>query len=550
MNPVMMVGTRRSRIGLGTARVMRAAATLSLLAPLLLVANSAQAALREYRIHFAPSPSQAAAGYSLHIGQDSGNYTVEVDLGKPPDSGGTVVYAVDLEDTIDLFVALSAYDASGAASPLSNEIRVSAVQAPTSSGSGSDSGSGSGSGSGSDSGSGSGGTSSGGDTGSGDMGSGGSGSTSGGSSSGSGSTGGGDLGSGTVSFVTAESRLGLEAGKDGEIETVLGDGSVSMLTLDSLAAARDVRPVRCDLDGDGDHDLVIGFGKKSGARLAVIHMERGSVVALGTLEAGTPEYREGKKSHTRPACGDVDGDGLAEIVVGFGTSMGGRVQVFDDEETGFAPLTSAGTDVEGFLQVPVPEGAKVTTLPAIGDIDGDGRGELVVGFGSKHADGRVVFLDDARSDFEVHSANRTNEPWIIVRPSAEWKGGRKLTAPAVGDYDGDGVDEIAIGFGRGSRGVVAILDDVRSGLPMDDSQVLRIAAGRERYQKGNGETRVGFGDVDGDGAEELIVGFARKASYELQVFDDISDLARPSMGSSRFVSSDDKKARWFAAPGL
>jgi hypothetical protein len=56
--------------------------------------------------------------------------------------------------------------------------------------------------------------------------------------------------------------------------------------------------------------------------------------------------------------------------------------------------------------------------------------------------------------------------------------------------------------------------------------------------------------VDGDGAEELIVGFSRKAGYELQVFDDISDLARPSMKNSAFVSSDDKKARWFAAPGL
>jgi hypothetical protein len=117
------------------ARVTRAAATISLLAALLLVATSAHAALREYRIHFAPSPSPTAAGYSLHIGEDSGNYTVEFDLGNPPESGGTVVYAVDLEDTIDLFVALSAYDASGTASPRSNEIRVSAVEAPPASGS-------------------------------------------------------------------------------------------------------------------------------------------------------------------------------------------------------------------------------------------------------------------------------------------------------------------------------------------------------------------------------------------------------------------------------
>ncbi|MHA7837539.1 MAG: S8 family peptidase [bacterium] len=90
--------------------------------------SSAQAALREYRVQFEPSPSSEASGYTLHIGEQSRSYSVEFDLGAPPASGGTIVYAVDLEDTVDLFVALQTYDESGSVSPFSNEIQVSAVE--------------------------------------------------------------------------------------------------------------------------------------------------------------------------------------------------------------------------------------------------------------------------------------------------------------------------------------------------------------------------------------------------------------------------------------
>jgi hypothetical protein len=87
----------------------------------MLVASSAGAALREYRIEFVPSVSDSAVGYSMQVGTSSGNYAAEFDLGSPPASGATVVYAVDL------FVALRSYDGTGGSSDYSNEIRVAAV---------------------------------------------------------------------------------------------------------------------------------------------------------------------------------------------------------------------------------------------------------------------------------------------------------------------------------------------------------------------------------------------------------------------------------------
>lgn len=81
-------------------------------------------------MQFAPSEDGRVAGYTLHVGRSPGVYESEFDLGSPPDAGGQIVYALDLEDSVDTFVALRAYDDQGSLSVFSNEIRVAAVTQP------------------------------------------------------------------------------------------------------------------------------------------------------------------------------------------------------------------------------------------------------------------------------------------------------------------------------------------------------------------------------------------------------------------------------------
>ncbi|MEZ4279015.1 MAG: VCBS repeat-containing protein [Myxococcota bacterium] len=511
-----------------------------------LVAAPAGAALREYRMHFQPSPTAGVAGYTMHLGMNTGDYGAEFDLGLPPAAGGTVVYALDLEDSVELFVALRAYGAGGAVSAYSNEIRLEPI-VPDDGGIG---GGGGGDGTGGDDGS----------TGGGDGGAGGDdGSTGGddGGTGGDGSTGGDDGGTGgddgdtggndgTTGVLLPDVMLGLSTGRTAVISQLMPDGSTLPLTMDSLASKAPVQPSTCDLEGDGDRDLVVGFGKGSRGTIAILRMEAGAVVGVDSITAGTELYRS-KIGLTTTACGDLDGDGRAEIVVGFNGAMRGVVQIFDDVSTGFAPMASARSNAEGYMQVPVPHKFRGTTYPALGDIDGDDRAELVVGLSNVNG-GMVVVLEDSGANFAIHPVNRTGRPWVQIEPSATSSMSGGIAVPSLGDIDGDGVDEMAVGFGSNSRGRVAILDDAIRGYPARREDIFILKTGRIADQDLERGARPAFGDVDGDGVEELVVGFQGATDHGIQVFDDLMNVLRPIGKNEGFIESGDLSARVHPAP--
>jgi hypothetical protein len=506
--------TSRNRLPLASSVV----GALAGLAMAIVAPSTAAAALAEYRVQFEPSASPGAVGYTLHIGTTSGDYAQAFDLGNPPSSGGTVAYAVDLEDSVDIYVALQAYDDAGDASAFSNEMRVAAVIAPP-----------------------------------------------------------------PPPPPPAEDpppeeppvvdppeedppslppveqppvvdppveeppaeepppeptadpstddymNVALATIGDGQIMSLLGTHEMSLLTIDSLAAPGDLRPVRCDLDGDDDEDLVIGFGAGSGGQVAALYLEDGSVVSSRSISTGTAKYRANPAAATTPACGDLDGDGLAEIVVGFGPELPRVVQVFDDASTGFAMMEGRFFDGAGLLKVQGRRDQPVALYPAVGDIDGDGRDELVVGSGPDSRFGLAIF-DDARSGFKRHPAVEGRRGSIQpALASGTISSAGLASRPAVGDVDGDGYDEIVVAFGEGSAGQMVILDDARAGYSKNGSPNNRfIVAGRDPYRAVDGETHAAVGDLDGDGVDEIVVGFRRSSRNEVQIFDDLDQMVAPA----------------------
>jgi len=177
-------------------------------------------------------------------------------------------------------------------------------------------------------------------------------------------------------------------------------------------------PAMCDVNPNSSGLEVIAAEYGVGGNPKIFCFSRtGSVLWSYTIP-------EGGIVDASPACGDIDGDGVVEIVIGTAPPNGQPHYVYC-----FNGRTGA---VEWTHRVAWPPGAPSTcsnravhSSAALADIDNDGKIEVI--FGAN--DGRVRCL---------WGTNGTAK-WYT------WIGGCVYSSPAVGDVDADGALEIIVG---------------------------------------------------------------------------------------------------------
>ncbi|MBX0322320.1 hypothetical protein EGH21_04660 [Halomicroarcula sp. F13] len=196
---------------------------------------------------------------------------------------------------------------------------------------------------------------------------------------------------------------------------------------------------------------------------------------------------------TAVAWGDADDDGRDEVAVALRTDDGPRFWVLDDEDAEFEVLFS-GSDEWG-------DGAFATAL-AFGDYDDDGADELAVG---RRAGGNARFFvyDDADEDFDR-----------LLAAGRNWGRDADTTALAAGDFDDDGVDELAVGRSARTNARFFVVD-------VEDEDVL-LRGGRN-WGRGIATSALAAGDVDDDGVDELAVGRRAGGNARFFVHDDADE---------------------------
>ena len=132
-----------------------------------------------------------------------------------------------------------------------------------------------------------------------------------------------------------------------------------------------------DFDGDGRDEFVVTPDNGGGPRVSIFSLLPGGVTTRANFLTNDPDFRGG--GHI--AIGDVNADGTPDLAFAAGLSGGPRVTLIDGKKVlttdGFNPADRLVNDFFAF-----EAGLRNGVYLAIGDVDGDGFGDLIVGAGA------------------------------------------------------------------------------------------------------------------------------------------------------------------------
>jgi hypothetical protein len=251
--------------------------------------------------------------------------------------------------------------------------------------------------------------------------------------------------------------------QDGEADLVVGTGPgaptririIDGVTQTDLFSVQPFEPAFTggvfvsagDLTGDGVPDLIVTPDEGGGPRVQVYDGKTFAKVA-DFFGIDDPKFRGG----ARTAVGDINGDGVPDLIVAAGFGGGPRLAVYDGKSATSGRPVRLFNDFFVFEQT-LRNGVFVTA----GDLNGDGFADVIVG-GGPGGGPRVLALSgkDLTTSGSANPVQLAN--FFAGDPTS--RGGVRVAAK---DLDGDNRADLVTGAGAGG----AIAAYVGSAIPVD-----------------------------------------------------------------------------------
>ncbi|MCW2410813.1 MULTISPECIES: Ig-like domain-containing protein [unclassified Sphingobium] len=303
-----------------------------------------------------------------------------------------------------------------------------------------------------------------------------------------------------------------------------------------------------DINGDGYADLLVGAistGASAQGRVYVVYgRANNSSINLSALTVATNTLGfmiDGSSANDQlgwstTALGDVNGDGLADFLIGSPyidangtTDAGAAYVVFGRAGTSGTPialtaLTAGGTSTLGFaISGSVANDHTAWSIAGSGDINGDGQMDLVMtarladaSAGGDAGKTYIVYGKTGGAGINLSALSlATNTQGFIINGSSANDLHNRVSV--IGDMNGDGLADLAIGSWQADTslgtdaGKVYVVFGKTDGSGVDLS-ALSVAGNTQGFViEGNQAGTLTFGavagsDLNGDGLADLIIG--------------------------------------------
>jgi len=270
-----------------------------------------------------------------------------------------------------------------------------------------------------------------------------------------------------------------------------------------------------DLDGDGTAELLVGAAqRRTGAATG------GSVfLALGTTSGpdlataqellASDVHRAQRFGQSVASVGDIDGDGLFDVIVGAPTDdaaadQAGAAYVYLGTATGL----DASSEQKLTSSTATADAGLGTAVSGAGDVDGDGHADVLVG--APAAEDAGMAAGSATLWLGGLTGIDTTSEQVLISPDADAGDNLGTAVASAGDVDGDGWSDLLLGApgamsgGVDGAGVIVLL--YGSPLGADTAGAVVLEASDPQQDAGLGQAVLGGLDLDGDGDLDLLAG--------------------------------------------